>query len=143
MFSPGPGRPEDTGVTLEAIREFAGRVPMLGICLGHQAIALAFGARVTRAARPRHGKISSVAHEGEGVFAGLASPVAVARYHSLAIDPASMPDSLAITCSAEDGSIMGIRHREHMIEGLQFHPESVATEAGAAMIGRFLARRAG
>jgi len=141
LLSPGPGRPEDAGITLDAIRHFAGRVPILGVCLGHQAIAVAFGGRVVRATRPMHGRTSEVVHEGEGVFADLASPLTAARYHSLVVDPASLPRELAPTAWTRDGELMGLRHRTLAVEGVQFHPESFLTEHGHAMLRSWLARR--
>jgi len=139
VVSPGPGRPEDAGVSLGAIRAFAGRIPILGICLGHQAIGVAFGARIVRAARIMHGKVSEVTCDGEGVFRGLgARPFKAMRYHSLCIDPDSMPDCLAVTATADDGCIMGVRHRELPVHGVQFHPESIMTPSGKRILRNFL-----
>jgi anthranilate synthase/aminodeoxychorismate synthase-like glutamine amidotransferase len=140
LVSPGPGRPEDAGCSVEAIRHFAGRVPVLGVCLGHQAIGVAFGGSVVRAGRVMHGKTSEIFHEGGGVFAGLPSPLEATRYHSLVIAPESLPGELEVTARTGDGVIMGVRHREVAVEGVQFHPESVLTSTGMAMIGTFLAR---
>jgi anthranilate synthase/aminodeoxychorismate synthase-like glutamine amidotransferase len=138
LLSPGPGRPEDAGIVCAAITAFAeAGVPVLGVCLGHQAIGHVYGATVVRAPRLMHGKTSSIEHEGEGVFAGLRSPLTATRYHSLVIDPATVPDCLQITAHC-DGVIMGIRHRELPIEGVQFHPESILTEAGHDLLLNFL-----
>jgi len=140
VVSPGPGRPEDAGCSVEAIRHFAGRVPVFGVCLGHQAIGVAFGGSVVRAGRVMHGKTSEVFHEGGGIFAGLPSPLEATRYHSLVIAPENLPGELEVTARTGDGVIMGVRHRELAVEGVQFHPESVLTGTGMAMIGTFLAR---
>jgi anthranilate synthase/aminodeoxychorismate synthase-like glutamine amidotransferase len=140
LLSPGPGRPEDAGITCELITRAAGRLPVFGVCLGHQAIGHVFGATIERAPEIRHGKTSSITHDGQGVFASLPSPLEVTRYHSLVIEPRSLPDSLAITARAEDGTIMGVRHCEHDVEGVQFHPESILTQHGHAMLRTFLAR---
>lgn len=142
VISPGPGRPEDAGVTCELIRAAAGIVPLLGVCLGHQAIGHVFGANVVLAPEIRHGKTSLVTHDGVGVFANLASPIEVTRYHSLVIDPASIPAHLQVTAIAEDGIVMGVRHRQYAIEGVQFHPESILTQHGHAMLQNFLIRAA-
>jgi len=139
VVSPGPGRPEDAGCSVAAIRHFAGRIPVLGVCLGHQAIGIAFGGTVVRAGRVMHGKTSEVFHEGTGVFAGLPSPVETTRYHSLVIDPAGLPAELEVTAQTADGVIMGVRHREVAVEGVQFHPESILTASGMDMIVNFLA----
>ena len=139
VVSPGPGRPEDAGVSLGAIRAFAGRIPILGICLGHQAIGVAFGARIVRASRIMHGKVSEVTCDGECVFRGLgARPFKAMRYHSLCIDPDSVPDCLAVTATADDGCIMGVRHRELPVHGVQFHPESIMTPSGKRILRNFL-----
>ena len=140
LLSPGPGRPEEAGITCELITRAAGRLPVFGVCLGHQAIGYVFGATVERAPEIRHGKTSSITHDEQGVFASLPSPLEVTRYHSLAIEPRSLPGSLAVTARAEDGTIMGVRHREHDVEGVQFHPESILTQHGHAMLRTFLAR---
>jgi anthranilate synthase/aminodeoxychorismate synthase-like glutamine amidotransferase len=139
VVSPGPGRPESAGCSVEAIRHFAGRIPVLGVCLGHQAIGIAFGGFVVRAGRVMHGKTSLVLHDGSGVFAGLDSPVEATRYHSLVISPDSLPAELEVTARTEDGVVMGVRHRRHAVEGVQFHPESVLTAAGMGMVENFLA----
>lgn len=141
LISPGPGRPEEAGVTCELIRAAAGRVPLLGVCLGHQAIGHVFGASVVRAPELRHGKTSHITHDGAGVFASLPSPLEVTRYHSLVIDTASLPSDLVVTATASDGTVMGVRHRTYEIEGLQFHPESILTQHGHTMLQNFLSRR--
>ena len=138
LLSPGPGTPEDAGVCIDIVKECAGKVPIFGVCLGHQAIATAYGATVTRAPELLHGKTSEVFHEEIGVMAGLREPFTATRYHSLAIDPLTMPDSLMITGATETGVIMGIRHRELAVEGVQFHPESVLTEGGHHMLANWL-----
>jgi anthranilate synthase/aminodeoxychorismate synthase-like glutamine amidotransferase len=141
VISPGPGRPETAGVSIETLRRFAGRVPILGVCLGHQALAIAFGGRVERAATPMHGKTSQVAHEGTHLFAGLTSPVEVGRYHSLVIPPDHLPPGFVRTAWVqEDGTIMGIRHESEPTYGVQFHPESVLTPAGQRILHNFLER---
>ena len=138
VISPGPGRPEAAGCCIEVIHRFAGRTPILGVCLGHQAIGAAFGAKVIRAACLMHGKTSPVIHDSTGVFAGLPSPLEATRYHSLVIDPATLPAELEITARTDDETIMGIRHRSYAIEGVQFHPESVLTAGGIGLIENFL-----
>jgi len=140
VVSPGPGRPEHAGVTCELIRKAAGVVPVLGVCLGHQAIGHVFGAAIERAPELRHGKTSSITHEEVGVFASLPSPLEVTRYHSLVIEPRSLPEALVVTARAPDGTIMGVRHRDHDVEGVQFHPESILTQHGHAMLRNFLSR---
>jgi anthranilate synthase/aminodeoxychorismate synthase-like glutamine amidotransferase len=138
LISPGPGRPETAGVSLDAIRAFAGEVPLLGVCLGHQAIAVAFGGNVVRAPRLMHGRTSAVTHTGKGVLAGLPSPFTAMRYHSLAVDRASLPEALEITAETSDGTIMAMRHRRLAVEGVQFHPESFLTEEGRRLLGNWL-----
>lgn len=138
VISPGPGRPQDAGISCALIRAAAGRVPILGVCLGHQAIGHVFGASIVGAPELRHGKTSPVTHDGLGVFASLSSPLEATRYHSLVIDPASLPPELVVSASTPDGVIMGVRHREHAIEGVQFHPESILTEHGHVMLRNFL-----
>jgi anthranilate synthase component 2 len=137
VFSPGPCTPAEAGVCIEAIRHFAGRVPMLGVCLGHQSIGAALGGRVVRARAPMHGKTSRLAHDGQGVFRGLPQDFTVVRYHSLVVERASLPEGLAISAEV-DGEIMGLRHRTLPIEGVQFHPESILSEHGHAMLRNFL-----
>jgi para-aminobenzoate synthetase component 2 len=139
LLSPGPGTPEDAGVCLAIVRDCAGQVPILGVCLGHQAIAAAFGATVSRAPELLHGKTSQVWHDGVGVLAGLPDPFTATRYHSLAVDPATVPDALVVTGRTESGVIMALRHRDLPVEGVQFHPESVLTEGGHAMLANWLA----
>jgi len=142
VISPGPGRPESAGVTLSAIERFSGKIPILGVCLGHQAIASAFGGRVVPAKRLMHGKISEIHSDGKGVFKGLRNPVKAMRYHSLAVSRDGFPPVLEITAEAEDGEIMGLRHREHRTEGIQFHPESIMTTKGKRMLRNFLSESA-
>jgi len=138
VISPGPGTPRDAGVTLEIIRELSGSVPILGVCLGHQAIGEAFGGRVIRAPKPIHGKASEVTHDGRGAFEGLPQPLAVGRYHSLMVERETLPRELEITAQTRDGLIMGLRHRELPVEGVQFHPESVLTPNGKKILANFL-----
>ncbi|MBL8385948.1 MAG: aminodeoxychorismate/anthranilate synthase component II [Burkholderiales bacterium] len=140
VISPGPCSPNEAGVSLAAITAFAGRIPMLGVCLGHQAIGQAFGGKVVHARELMHGKTLPVSHTGTGVFAGLPSPFIATRYHSLAVERASLPAALEVTAWTEDGEIMGLRHRELDVEGVQFHPESILTEHGHRMLGNFLER---
>jgi anthranilate synthase/aminodeoxychorismate synthase-like glutamine amidotransferase len=139
VVSPGPCTPNEAGHSLAAIAHFAGRLPILGVCLGHQCIGQVFGGRVIRAGRPMHGKTSRVAHHGHGLFAGLPNPVTVTRYHSLAVERCSLPGCLEATAESEDGEIMALRHRELAVMGVQFHPEAVLTEAGHALLANFLA----
>ena len=134
VISPGPCTPKEAGVSVPLVREFAGKLPILGVCLGHQAIGEAFGARIVHAGRVMHGKTSDIRHSSKGVFAGLPSPFRATRYHSLAIERASLP----ITAECEDGEIMGVRHRQFALEGVQFHPESILTEHGHALLKNFL-----
>ncbi len=138
ILSPGPGRPEEAGVTLEVIRSLSRRIPTLGVCLGHQAIALAYGGRVVRASRLMHGKTCRIRHDGQGVFRSLPQNLTVMRYHSLVAEKKTIPDCLIPSAFSEDGLLMGIRHREHPVEGVQFHPESVMTPEGSRMIRNFL-----
>ena len=139
VISPGPCTPNEAGISVPLIRRFAGRMPILGVCLGHQAIGQAFGGRVIRAERVMHGKLSSIVHDQRGVFAGVPSPFNATRYHSLAIERASLPPALDVTATAEDGEIMAVRHRELPVEGVQFHPEAILTEHGRKVLGNFLA----
>ncbi len=147
LISPGPGRPEDAGLSNAAIEHFgAAGVPVLGVCLGHQCIGALYGGEVVRAPRVMHGKTSEIRHTGAGVFAGLANPFTATRYHSLVVDRASMPAVLEITAESEDGLVMGVRHRELPVEGVQFHPESILTSGGHDLLRNFLetiASRAG
>ena len=138
VISPGPCTPTEAGISIAAIQRFAGEMPILGVCLGHQAIGQAFGGRIVRAAHVMHGKLSTVTHAQHGVFAGLPSPFVVTRYHSLVIDPATVPPELEITARADDGEIMGVRHRSLPVEGVQFHPEAILTEHGHALLRNFL-----
>ena len=139
VISPGPGRPEQAGITLDVIRRFGPTVPVLGVCLGHQAIGMAFGGQVVRANAPMHGKTSAIKHDGQGVFAGIASPLTVARYHSLVVQKEGLPKELEVNAQTEDdGTIMALRHREFPIYGVQFHPESIMTREGQHLLRNFL-----
>ena len=142
LISPGPGRPEDAGVSLAVIAELAGELPILGVCLGHQAIGQAYGGDVVSAPTLMHGKTSAIHHQGEGVFAGLPDPFVATRYHSLVVEPSTLPDVLEVTARTVDGVIMGLRHRELPIEGVQFHPESILTPSGPSLLANFLAQAA-
>jgi anthranilate synthase/aminodeoxychorismate synthase-like glutamine amidotransferase len=142
-ISPGPGTPHDAGVSMDMIRAFAGEIPVLGVCLGHQSIVEVFGGKVVRAGRLMHGKVSPVQHDGAGVFAGAPEPLEVGRYHSLIAEPGSLPDALVVTARTAEGEIMGVRHRELNVEGVQFHPESVLTPEGPRLLGNFLQFRGG
>lgn len=140
LVSPGPRRPEDAGVSNDAIRDFAARgVPVLGVCLGHQCIGHVYGGEVVRAPRVMHGKTSVITHDGEGVFVGLPNPLTATRYHSLVVERGSLPDQLVVSAESEDGLVMGLRHRSLPVEGVQFHPESILTESGHALLRNFLA----
>ncbi|MGA7418990.1 MAG: aminodeoxychorismate/anthranilate synthase component II [Acidimicrobiales bacterium] len=139
LISPGPGRPEDAGISLEVIERLGAEYPILGVCLGHQSIGQAYGGVVVSAPTLMHGKTSAIHHTGVGVFAGLPEPFIATRYHSLVVDPATVPDVLEVTATADDGVIMGFRHRELPIEGVQFHPESVLTPSGPSLLANFLA----
>jgi len=138
MLSPGPCTPNEAGISLQAIEHFAGKLPIMGVCLGHQSIGQAFGGNIVHAKEIMHGKTSAVTHTNTGVFANLPSPYTVTRYHSLVIERDSIPDCLEITAWTEDGEIMGVRHKEYSIEGVQFHPESILTEHGHALLENFL-----
>lgn len=138
VISPGPCTPNEAGISLALIGRLAGKVPLLGVCLGHQSIGQAFGGKVVRARQVMHGKVSQVRHDGRGVFAGLPSPFTATRYHSLVVERASLPAELEITAESEDGEIMGLRHRSLPVEGVQFHPEAMLTEHGHAMLKNFL-----
>jgi anthranilate synthase component II len=142
VISPGPCAPQQAGISLAAIREFAGKIPLLGVCLGHQAIGEAFGGKVVHAKKLMHGKVSPVTHENVGVFRGLPNPLICTRYHSLAIERVTLPDCLAVTASTEDGEIMGVRHKTLAVEGVQFHPESILTERGHDLLKNFLTEHA-
>ncbi len=137
-ISPGPCTPHEAGISVAVLQHFAGKIPMLGVCLGHQSIAAAFGGKVIRAKQVMHGKTSLIAHTGVGVFAGLPTPYTVTRYHSLAIERATLPDCLEVTAWTDDGEIMGVRHTGFAIEGVQFHPESILSEHGHALLKNFL-----
>ena len=138
VLSPGPGRPESAGITLEAVRAFAGKIPLFGICLGHQAIAQAFGGKIVPAKRLMHGKASRLRHDGRGIFAGLDQGMAAMRYHSLAVERESLPDCLEVTAESEDGEIMGLRHKTLAVESVQYHPESIGTPQGARQIANIV-----
>jgi anthranilate synthase/aminodeoxychorismate synthase-like glutamine amidotransferase len=141
VLSPGPGRPEQAGIICDAVAAFADRgTPVLGVCLGHQAIGQVYGARIEGAPALMHGKTSSVEHDGRGIFAGLPTPLIATRYHSLTIAPDSVPECLEVSASTSDGTVMGVRHRDHDVEGVQFHPESVLTACGHDMVANFLTR---
>jgi len=138
VISPGPCTPREAGISVEAIRHFAGKIPILGVCLGHQSIGAAFGGRIVRAKRLMHGKTSIIQHDGQTIFAGIPNPFEAVRYHSLVIDPENVPECLVVTAHSEDGEIMGVRHKQYPIEGVQFHPESVATTYGKRLLENFL-----
>ena len=139
VISPGPGRPEQAGITLEVIKRFGPSIPLLGVCLGHQAIGMAFGGSVVRAVAPMHGKTSAISHDGRGVFAGIASPFTVARYHSLVVQRDGLPAELEISAQTEDdGTVMAVRHKSYPIHGVQFHPESIMTREGSHLLRNFL-----
>jgi anthranilate synthase component 2 len=139
VISPGPCTPSEAGISVPVIQRFAGAIPILGVCLGHQAIGQAFGGRIVRAQHVMHGKLSAVSHDGLGVFAGLPSPFQVTRYHSLVIERATVPACLLVSATSDDGEIMGVRHRTLAVEGVQFHPEAILTEHGHALLRNFLA----
>ena len=141
LISPGPGRPEAAGITTTVIAHFAGKIPLLGVCLGHQAIGQVFGGQVVAAPTLMHGKTSAISHDDAGVFAGLPQPFTATRYHSLVVDPDSLPGELVVTARSEDGVIMGLRHRELDVEGVQFHPESILTLEGPRLLANFMAPR--
>ncbi|MET0918354.1 MAG: aminodeoxychorismate/anthranilate synthase component II [Burkholderiales bacterium] len=138
VISPGPCTPAEAGISVPLIQRFAGEIPILGVCLGHQSIGQAFGGTIVRARHVMHGKLSPVTHGGDGVFAGLPSPFQATRYHSLAIDAANLPAALAVTATTDDGEIMGVRHRELPVFGVQFHPEAILTEHGMRLLANFL-----
>lgn len=142
-ISPGPGTPYEAGVSMEIIRAFAGKVPVFGVCLGHQSIVEVFGGKVVRAGRLMHGKTSQITHDGLGLFEGLPNPCEIGRYHSLIAKPEGLPEHLLVTARTAEGEIMGVRHRELMVEGVQFHPESVLTPDGPRLMGNFLAQSGG
>ncbi|MEA2683614.1 MAG: anthranilate synthase component [Chloroflexota bacterium] len=138
VISPGPCTPGEAGISTDLVRELGPELPVLGVCLGHQCIGEAYGASIVRAPVVMHGKLSSIHHDGRGVFAGMGDPFTATRYHSLVIDPATVPDSLEVTARTDDGVIMGVRHREHPVEGVQFHPESILTQDGHRLLGNFV-----
>jgi anthranilate synthase component 2 len=138
VLSPGPCDPDKAGICLELVRACGSRIPVLGVCLGHQAIAQAFGAGIVRAPSPMHGKLSRIRHDGKGVFRNIPDNFEATRYHSLTVDPQTVPPCLSVTATAEDGAIMGVTHREHPLHGVQFHPESIASEHGRALLRNFL-----
>ena len=138
VISPGPGTPEQAGISNDVIRRFGGRIPMLGVCLGHQCIGYSYGGIVGHAGEIKHGKSSDVHHDSKGVFQGLPNPFPAIRYHSLAIDPNSIPECLEVTARTDNNIIMGVRHREYLVEGVQFHPESILTGSGKALLKNFL-----
>ena len=140
-ISPGPGTPQDAGVSMQMIAAFAGHVPVLGVCLGHQSLVEVFGGKVVRAARLMHGKTSQVHHDGRGILAGLPEPFEAGRYHSLIAQPQSLPDVLEVAARTDEGEIMAVRHRDLMVEGVQFHPESVLTPQGPLLMDNFLRQR--
>jgi len=137
-ISPGPGTPYDAGVSMSMIKHFAGKLPIFGVCLGHQSLVEVFGGKVVRAGRQMHGKVSMVSHDGKHLFVGLSQPFAAGRYHSLIAQPESMPDTLEVTARTPEGEIMGVRHKHFVIEGVQFHPESILTPEGPALMSNFL-----
>ena len=138
VISPGPGVPESAGIIIPIIQRFYRQVPILGVCLGHQAIGVSFGARVVRASRLMHGKVSQISHDGRGVFRNVPDPFIATRYHSLAVERESLPSCLEISAKAEDGEIMGLRHRDYPVHGIQFHPESILTQEGMRILENFL-----
>ena len=138
LISPGPGYPKDAGISLEAIRHFTGRLPILGVCLGHQAIGEAFGCTVVKAKELMHGKTSMIHNDGKTIYKGLSNPFSATRYHSLVVERKSLPDCLEVSAWTDGGEIMGLRHKEHIIEGVQFHPESILTDEGKKLLSNFL-----
>lgn len=138
VISPGPGRPEKAGNSVETIRRYSGKIPILGVCLGHQAIAYSFGGQIVPAGRLMHGKVSSVTADGKTIFSNINKPFSAMRYHSLAVNRESLPECLEVSAETEDGEIMGLRHRQHITEGIQFHPESIMTQAGKRILRNFL-----
>ena len=140
VISPGPCTPNEAGISLDVIKAYAGKIPILGVCLGHQSIGQAFGGKIVRAARVMHGKTSMIHHDGKGVFAGLPNPFEATRYHSLLIEPASVPDGLEVTAKTDEGEIMAVRHKTLPVEGVQFHPESFLTKVGKDLLANFIAK---
>ena len=143
VISPGPCTPNEAGISMDVIRTFAGQIPILGVCLGHQCIGQVFGGRIVRAPRIMHGKTSKIFHDEKGLFAGVENPFVATRYHSLVIAPDSMPDALEITAKTWEDEIMGVRHKHYVVEGVQFHPESIMTSAGKQLLANFLERARG
>ncbi len=137
VISPGPGTPDDSGISKDVIRAFQGRVPVLGVCLGHQALGAVFGGRVVRAGEPCHGKVSLIHHGGEGILEGMPAPFRATRYHSLVVEESSLPEELKVTARTEDGTVMAMEHRDHPLFGVQFHPESILTESGMNLLRNF------
>ena len=137
-ISPGPCTPNEAGISLEVIREFRGKIPILGVCLGHQTIGQVFGAKIVRALKPIHGKTSQISHDGKTIYRQLKNPLTVCRYHSLILDPATIPSCLEVSSWTMDGEIMGIRHKEYLVEGIQFHPEAILTEQGKELLKNFI-----
>jgi anthranilate synthase/aminodeoxychorismate synthase-like glutamine amidotransferase len=140
VISPGPCTPNEAGISMDVIRAYAGQIPLLGVCLGHQSIGQVFGGRIVRAPTVMHGKTSKIFHDEKGLFAGVENPFVATRYHSLVIAPESLPDTLEVTAKTWDDEIMGVRHKQHLVEGLQFHPESIMTTAGKKLLANFLER---
>ena len=138
VISPGPGAPQSAGIIVPMIQHFCGKFPILGVCLGHQAVGVAFGGRIVRAAQLMHGKVSQIHHDGRGVFHGVPNPFIATRYHSLAVEGESLPSCLEVSAKTEDGEIMGLRHRDYPVHGIQFHPESILTEEGMHILQNFL-----
>ncbi len=138
IISPGPCTPNEAGISVATVQHYGGMIPLLGVCLGHQSIAAAYGGRVVQARTLMHGKTSWVKHDGQGIFDGLANPFEATRYHSLAVERSSLPDCLEVTAETDDGEIMGLRHRDHLVIGVQFHPESILTETGKPLLANFL-----
>jgi len=138
VISPGPGRPENSGIIIDVVREFSGRIPILGVCLGHQAIGAAFGGQIVSAPNIMHGKTSEIFHDGRSIYSGVPNPFRATRYHSLVVAPETFPKCLEVSARTEDGVIMGLRHREMLVEGVQFHPESILTDAGKKLLSNFL-----
>jgi anthranilate synthase/aminodeoxychorismate synthase-like glutamine amidotransferase len=143
VISPGPCTPNEAGISMDVIRRFAGQIPILGVCLGHQCIGQVFGGRIVRAPRIMHGKTSKIFHDEKGLYAGVENPFVATRYHSLVISPESLPDVLEVTSKTWEDEIMGVRHKQHLVEGVQFHPESIMTTAGKRLIANFLAAARG
>lgn len=137
VISPGPGTPEDSGISADVIRAFRGRIPILGVCLGHQALGMVFGGRIARAAEPCHGKVSVIRHEGEGILEGMPAPFRATRYHSLVVEESSLPEELQVTARTDDGTVMAMEHRDLPLAGVQFHPESILTESGMKLLRNF------